>query len=137
MTHVAKFTYQTRPNGSIMPIIPVQLERDGKTVQAQALLDTGSSVNVLPYRLGLELGLDWNEQQATIRLTGGLAESTSMRAHAKCTVGDFEALRLVFAWTRDERAPLIFGQADFFYEFDAYFSRFNQVLTLTRSRGAS
>jgi hypothetical protein len=38
-----------------------------------ALLDTGASVNVLPYEIGLQLGAVWEEQIVPIQLSGNLA----------------------------------------------------------------
>lgn len=37
------------------------------------LLDTGSTVNVLPYPLGLQLGFAWDQQLTQVQLTGSLA----------------------------------------------------------------
>jgi hypothetical protein len=40
-----------------MPYLPITLSLNGQTLNAEGLLDTGASVNVLPYELGLQLGL--------------------------------------------------------------------------------
>ena len=47
------------------PYLPFTLLNQQFSVQASALLDTGASVNVLPYLVGIELGYDW-ERQTTI-----------------------------------------------------------------------
>jgi hypothetical protein len=37
----------------IMPYLPLTLSAGGNSIEVTALLDTGASVNVLPYELGL------------------------------------------------------------------------------------
>ncbi len=38
-------------------------------------------------------------------------------------IGDFDPIRLVFAWVENKEAPLILGQTNFFMEFDVFFYR--------------
>ena len=42
-----------------MPYLPLTLERKGSVKEVFGLLDSGSTVNVLPYNTGLELGAVW------------------------------------------------------------------------------
>jgi len=39
------------------------------------LLDTGASVNVLPYNVGVQLGASWEEQRFCVTLAGNLARN--------------------------------------------------------------
>lgn len=43
----------------VCPYLPFTLLNQQVSVRASALLDTGASVNVLPYLVGVELGYDW------------------------------------------------------------------------------
>jgi hypothetical protein len=45
-----------------MPYLPLVLSLNGQSLNTQGLLDTGASVNVLPYELGLQLGLIWEDE---------------------------------------------------------------------------
>jgi hypothetical protein len=45
-----------------LPTIPITLSYTDSSVSANALLDTGSTVNLLPYDIGLQLGAIWEEQ---------------------------------------------------------------------------
>ena len=38
------------------------------------LVDSGAMVNVLPYDVGLQLGVVWDERRANIRLAGTLGQ---------------------------------------------------------------
>lgn len=53
--------------------MPIQLINQQLAVTNSALLDTGATVNVLPYPVGVELGYIWERQTATLNLTGNLA----------------------------------------------------------------
>jgi hypothetical protein len=52
----------------IMPYLPLTLTLGDRSVEVTALLDTGASVNVLPYEIGLQLGAVWENQTVSIPL---------------------------------------------------------------------
>jgi len=108
---------------SLMPLLPIQLSFHENSMHQLGLLDTGATVNVLPYRIGLELGAVWDRDRPSLRLTGNLANFDAQGIMARAVVGDYQPVNLVFAWTRAENAPLILGQMNFFAEFDVCFFR--------------
>lgn len=59
---------------SFRPYLPLTLAYHQSSVAASGLLDTGASVNVLPYSLGIELGYVWEQQTTALSLTGNLAQ---------------------------------------------------------------
>jgi len=101
----------------------VGLHFHGNTLDASGLLDTGATVNVMPYQMGIELGADWQQQATPVRLTGNLANLPAKALLVDVTVGSFAPVRLAFAWTQAEQVPLILGQVNFFMEFDVCFFR--------------
>lgn len=54
-----RFSFIKRTNSlglsSTLPYLPITLIYRDRSVEAMALLDTGASVNVLPYEIGLQL----------------------------------------------------------------------------------
>jgi hypothetical protein len=52
-----------------MPRLPLTLSLNHQSLTTEGLLDTGASVNVLPYEIGQELGLVWEEQQLSVLLS--------------------------------------------------------------------
>ena len=112
---------------SLLPYLPLALAVGQRSVSALGLLDTGSAVNVLPYDVGVQLGLEWAEQRTVVRLTGSLASAEARVVTAEVTVGRFKPVRLAFAWTQARNIPLILGQVNFFLEFDVWFSRSQRV----------
>ncbi len=77
MLESARFPYlavtqSPRPT-DFMPFLPFKIERDGKSKEVLGLVDTGASVNVLPYKIGLEFGAVWEQQTILFELSGNLA----------------------------------------------------------------
>jgi hypothetical protein len=97
------------------PLLPITLDYQDRSIQANGLLDTGATINVLPYQLGLEVGAIWEEQTTSLQLTGNLAQFDARVIVLNAKVSDFETARLVFAWTKAPNVPLIFGQVNFIY----------------------
>jgi hypothetical protein len=108
---------------SFRPYLPFTLFYQQSSVPASDLLDTGASVNVLPYLIGVELGYKWERQTTAVSLTGSLAHYEAHVVLVEAVVGQFESIQLVFAWTQATNVPLILGQVNFFMEFDVCFYR--------------
>ena len=77
--HRFLFTERTDSSGrsSILPCLPLILTNGKRSIEVIALLDTGASVNVLPYEIGLQLGAVWENQTVQIPLSGNLAHNES------------------------------------------------------------
>ncbi|OYD95573.1 hypothetical protein CDG76_11540 [Nostoc sp. 'Peltigera membranacea cyanobiont' 210A] len=106
-----------------LPYIPLTLSLDGQSLNTEGLLDTGASVNVLPYELGLQLGLIWEDETLSVVLAGNLARFEARAVVVDAQVSSFPTINLAFAWTQTPNVPLILGQANFFFEFDVCFFR--------------
>jgi Aspartyl protease len=111
---------------SLAPLLPVQLV-GANAVSAVGLLDTGATVNVLPYALGEQLGLVWDQQSIPVTLSGNLAASEGRAVVVSAVVGNFSPVRLAFAWARTDDVPVLLGQVNFFMEFDVCFFRSRSV----------
>ncbi len=108
-----------------MPYLPLTLTYCDSSWEVMGLLDTGASVNVLPYDVGLQLGAVWEEQTTSVQLSGNLAALQARGLIVSAVVDDFAPVLLAFAWTESREAPLILGHMNFFAEFDACFYRFD------------
>jgi hypothetical protein len=119
------FTERTDSLGrsSIMPYLPLTLTNEGRSAEVTALLDTGASVNVLPYDIGLQLGAIWEDQTVIIPLSGNLASSEARGLVLSGNVPSFSPVLLAFAWTQSRDAPVILGHMNFFSEFNVCFYR--------------
>lgn len=106
-----------------LPRLPFVLRYGKQVINAVGLVDSGATVNVLPYRLGIQLGAVWDDRKATIRLAGNLGNVAAQPLFPMADIGDFPPVRLAFAWSRSDDTPLILGQMNFFMEFDVCFYR--------------
>ena len=106
-----------------LPQLPLSLSYRESAIEVIALLDTGASVNVLPYSVGVQLGAIWDEQTTFVTLAGNLATIEARGLLISTQISDFSPVRLVFAWSLSDDVPLLLGRMNFFLEFDVCFYR--------------
>lgn len=127
MPEAKEFSYSSRTQSDsptdLMPYLPLNLRFTDISVKTVGLVDSGATVNVLPYQIGLELGVNWEDQPTLFRLGGNLANYESKGLILTAEISDFSPVNLAFAWTRAENVPVILGQINFFAEFDICFFR--------------
>lgn len=113
----------TLGEAAFRPYLPISLNHQDSSVEVSGLLDTGATVNVLPYLLGVQLGYIWEAQTTVLNLTGNLAQYEARAVVIAGIVGNYDSVKLVFAWTENNEIPLILGQVNFFMEFNVCFYR--------------
>lgn len=118
-----------------MPYLPLTLSLDGQALNTEGLLDTGASVNVLPYELGIQLGLIWENEALSVVLAGNLARFEARAVVVNAQVSSFPSVNLAFAWTQATNVPLILGQANFFFEFEVCFFRARSEFEIRPKQG--
>ncbi len=93
-----QFPYRDRDPASsgldLMPDLPIVLRHQTHSLSAVALVDSGASISVLPYSLGVQLGFDWNAQKAHITLAGTLAHIGTRGIVVDAAVGQLAPVRL-------------------------------------------
>lgn len=91
MSLVEQFPYNDRnpstPGFDLMPDLPLLLRSPPHVLTSVALVDSGATIGVLPYSLGVQLGFDWNSQNLQIRLTGSLAQVQARGIAVEALVG--------------------------------------------------
>ena len=120
---------------STLPYLPITLSYRNQFLRATGLLDTGSSVNVLPYEMGLALGAIWERQTLSVPLGGNLSRYEARALVVSAIVEQFPPVELAFAWTQDRNAPLILGHMNFFLAFDVCFYRSELAFEISPKRG--
>jgi hypothetical protein len=116
---------------SLAPMLPLTLV-GAKSVTVSGLLDTGATVNVLPYTVGEQLGAVWEQQTTPLTLSGNLAACEARALVVSAVIGGFPAVRLVFAWARTDAVSVLLGQVNFFLEFDVCFFRSRSLFEVRR-----
>lgn len=115
--------HPSQPEVDSLPRLPLILRNGEKAVSTIGLVDSGATVNVLPYQVGVELGFILYERKATLRLAGNLGEHPAQGVVVMAEVGNYGPVRQVFAWIKNDNAPLILGHTNFFMMFDVCFFR--------------
>jgi hypothetical protein len=106
-----------------LPRPPLRLRADSRAIDVMGLADSGATVHVLPYEVGLQLGAVWDDRRANMRPAGTLGQQSAMPVFMSAEIADFAPVRLAFAWVQSPNAPLILGQTNFFMEFEVCFYR--------------
>ena len=106
-----------------LPRLPLTLRVGRRAIEVMALVDSGATVNVLPYRTGVQLGAFWDDRLAVLQLAGNFGNTSAMPLFAAAEITGLPRTRLAFAWSRSDSVPVILGQMNFFLEFDVCFYR--------------
>ncbi len=106
-----------------LPRLNLTLSCNERHVEVSGLVDSGATINVLPYEIGIQLGEIWDDRKAYIQLAGNLGKLKGIPLAVKARIGDFETVQLAFAWVKTDDIPLVLGQTNFFMEFDICFYR--------------
>ena len=140
MTVVEQFPYcdrnPTSPGLDLMPDLPILLRHQSHVLSGVGLVDSGASISVLPYSLGVQLGIDWQSQTAPITLAGTLEHVEAGGIVVEATVGKLSPVRIAFAWAKSDEVPFLLGEFNFFQVFDVSFFRARGVFEI-RQPGAA
>lgn len=79
-------TSPTQDEFDSLPRLPFTLRYGDQEMEVMGLVDSGATVNVLPYEVGIHLGSQWEAQKATITLAGTLGRQMTMPFCKRCPV---------------------------------------------------
>lgn len=115
-----------------LPVVPLLLRHKQQACRVQAVVDSGSSVNVLPYDVGLQIGLIWETQRFRLPVAHWLRGAEAFGVLMTGQIDPFPPIDLAFAWTQKTSAevPIILGETNFFQEFDVCLSGSQQVFEI-------
>ena len=136
MSVVEQFPYCDRNPASggldLMPDLAIVLRHQSHSRSGVGLVDSGASISVLPYSLGVQLGFDWNTQKAHITLGGTLAHVDARGIVVEAAVGQLSPVRLALAWANSDQVPFLLGQFNFFQAFDVSFFRTRRIFEIAQ-----
>lgn len=133
-----RFSYTAHSQFPVgVPLVNIQLSHNTATTTVHAIVDSGAALNILPYDVGISLGLDWDDQTYPLDLGGIL---TGVQAYAVLLQAEFEPfppLKLAFAWVNkpSTEVSVLLGQVNFFQEFDIHFYGSQQVFEIALKTG--
>jgi hypothetical protein len=108
----------------LLPFLEVTLyyaddSRHIKELTVPAVVDSGSTVNVLPCDIGERFGLNWQEQRDILRPGGVVFGRPSLALPLWGKVPGFKPVQMPFAWSElpSTQLRVLLGQVNFFDEF--------------------
>lgn len=119
-----RFPYTPHPQFSVgMPLLDIQLSNGSNSLRVSALVDSGAALNILPFDIGIELGLVWETQTFPIDLGGTLTGSQAYAVLLNGHIAGLQPRQLAFAWINKPSSDVrpLLGQVNFFQEFDIHF----------------
>jgi hypothetical protein len=119
-----------------MPVVDVSLSHSSKSLTVTALIDSGAALNVLPFDVGLELGLVWETQNVPLEMGGVLAGTRAYAVLVQAEITTLPPVKLAFAWVNRPSTEIrtLLGQVNFFQEFDVHFYGHQQAFEISRSQ---
>ena len=116
-----------------IPTATVEIKYQKFSLSCEMLVDTGAYLSMIPYQVGIELGLTVSED--VILEAGGAGEASIphvvKEVFARLTnafvlweiqIGDY-SIHARIGWALTDEVPLLLGRLDVFDEFDIEFSQ--------------
>jgi len=115
-----------------LPLIQMSLYHAAHEISVEALVDSGSMASVLPYDLGVKLGLNWEEQTVPVNLGGAYHGIPAYGVLVRGELPPFPPMALAFAWIQKASAEIrtIVGHINFFQFFEVRFRSWEHAFEL-------
>ena len=137
-----KFEYKKVPSSShpadpwvIKPYLTIRLSAEGKTVQLDALIDSGAEASLFHSSVAKVFGFDLKAglKKEYFGITGEPAICYFHPVQLQ-VVGLSHSIDLAVAFTEASSVGALLGQADFFQHFKITFERYKERMGITPSR---
>ncbi len=89
-----RFEYKDKP----LPYIPLTLSYAEHTIQCNGLIDSGATHGLMPYQVGLNLGLSWEKQTLNLPEEDSFKGIPAVGIRIFGRIKPFPPIPLVFAW---------------------------------------
>lgn len=123
---------RTQRLGEILkPIIPVTIVGQKRSVNIFMLLDSGADLSLIPYSVGIAIGLELDiENRSEVQ---GIGEGSVpyILNQVKLKIENVEFIARI-GWALIEEVPFILGRLDVFQTFSIEFREFENKILLNR-----
>ena len=129
------FRYHAQPDGSgrKRPYAQVVLTYRRRTYEAQMLVDSGADVSLIPFAVGVDLGMRQHSGEPVRYLRGAGGRVPVLPRRVTLRIGE-HPLRAQVAWVQDSSPLLILGRSGAFSRFSVEFREF-EYMTVFRHVG--
>ena len=127
MKSAIRFPFLQKPGGSgpldLQPLLPLSLEHGRVSLDVVGLVDSGATISVLPYDVGVQLGFSWNRLKNSVQIGGALSPNLGKMLYLTARISTLQPVQLAFAWIKSNSCPVVLGLANFLFHFDVFLSR--------------
>jgi hypothetical protein len=104
-----------------MPFLECSLSSESAHIHVSALVDSGATLNIMPYDIGEQLGLVWGEQRLPLHMGGTLGGTRAFAVSLQAQIGSFPPMDMIFAWVERSNIRMLLGHVNFFQLFRVTF----------------
>lgn len=130
-----RFEYAAPPPGALFgkPLVPIAFSHNGYEITVSALVDSGATISILPYEMGCQLGLVWEEHTIPIQLGGPLHGISAVAVLVDGHISGLPETPLVMAWVAETTLPIrpILGQINVFQQFKITFEGYTNAFDIS------
>jgi hypothetical protein len=115
----------------ILPMLKIRLSHDTKTVQLDALVDSGATVSLFNRVVAEKLGIDYQSglKQQYFGISGHDVDTYFHKVKLQI-VGADESLNIAVGFTDSLGVGALLGQADFFQAYKITFERYKERMEI-------
>jgi len=129
-----RFDYAAPPPGALYgkPLVTLSLSHADYEVTVSALVDSGATISILPYDMGCQLGLVWQEHTIPLQLGGSLKGIPAVAVLVNGHISGLPEAPLVMAWVAETEHSIlpILGQINFFQQFKITFEGYTNAFDI-------
>jgi hypothetical protein len=105
-----------------VPTATVEIKYRKLSLSCEMLVDTGAYLSMVPYQIGIELGLTISEDEILEAGGVGGVSIPHMVKEVELQIGE-NSIHTRIGWALTDEVPLLLGRLDVFNEFDIEFSQ--------------
>lgn len=105
-----------------VPTATVGIKYGKLSLSCEMLVDTGAYLSMVPYQIGMELGLTISEDEILEAGGVGGASIPHIVKEVELQIGE-NSIHIRIGWALTDEVPLLLGRLDVFDEFDIEFSQ--------------
>ena len=117
-----------------IPTAIVEIKSQKLSLSCKMLVDTGAYLSMIPYSVGIELGLTISEDEILEAGGAGGASIPHVVKELEIQIGDY-SIHARIGWALTDEVPLLLGRLDIYDEFDIEFSQSRRKVIFRKMSG--
>lgn len=114
-----------------VPTVTVEIKYQESSLSCEMLVDAGAYLSMIPYQVGIELGLTISNDEVMEAGGAGGASIPHVVKEVELQIGAY-SIQSRIGWALTDEIPLLLGRLDVFDEFDIEFSQSRHKITFRK-----